>query len=245
MAILVCASHYLIAVRLGQMQSIPLRELFASVAADAAFILAILPVMIASSLTVLAMQSGWARVAILPFLIMLMAPLGMIGFLYAMLDINDPLDLFLSPIPVLLTSAGIVLFGWALAYLLLQLTAKVGMKRLGDIRHRIKSEAVDTQVVLINQGSSRFLSLYRLERTRFIHFRSLRPVRLTSYAILVGVAVGAYFCLKSNEAMIEFPWVLFMLPMLGATIFSMNLNNYELQKKGFIGGSAFLIPAVC
>jgi hypothetical protein len=237
----VCALHYTIAVSMGWMEPLRLDYLIAIAIPLALFAAAALPLVITYGLLITVLYQGWARLAIIPYVILMQVPISLIGLLFA---VNDPTSRWVSPSYIWLYTLGAIVIGWPVTYLLLRIIAGVGMKQLSDVRLRIKpglaqaapanndagisSSDADRHDRKLNQS---FFTLYKFERTRFVYYGSLLPVRLTLYTILAGLAVGSYFAAGYAEAMMELPRVMLMLPVMMANIWTMNINGYEMQKK--------------
>jgi hypothetical protein len=230
----VCMVHYGIAVSLNLMQPIPVKELSATVLTDIVFTAAALPVFIAMGLMIVTLYRGWARWGIIPYIIVLQAPIILTGML---MDLSDAQLSLISPSYVWLYILGVVVAGWPLTYLMLRASAHKGVHNLSDAVMRTKLSFGEKQTAPTSHDKSVALpknsvvSLYLLERTRYVYYESLKPVRLAFYAFLLLLAVGAFISAGDPGALLELSQFLFLFPVLAANIWAMNINSYEMHKK--------------
>lgn len=223
-------SYYGLAISLGMMNPQPVGKII--LLAGASLLLAglMLPVAVVLGLTISMMYSGWARWLLIPYIIIIQSPYVLLG-----MSMEAAALRFLSPSYMLLYTLGIVVIGWPLAYILMRGIAGIGMKNMADVRLRMKSTASyrgveeDTKEVKVRKVGerSRFATLYLLERSRYRYYGSILAVRIIKYSLLIIIAVGAYFSSGYPTDLLEMLQGIFMLPVLTASIYTMNRSSID------------------
>ncbi|MFC5471368.1 hypothetical protein ACFPPD_22015 [Cohnella suwonensis] len=228
---LACLCYYGVAAASGRMNPLPAGQLIAIVGANLVISLSFIPVAVLLGLSICTMYNGWARWGLIPYLIIMQSPYGLFGIL---MEMKSSEFRAISPDYLLLYSLGIVVIGWPIAYVLMRLISGIGMKNMADVRLRIKSTASSRSTGknkddLIRSANklSGFAILYSLERERFRYYGSIKSIRMVKYAILSLIALGGFLSSAYSTALLEMMQILFMLPVLGASVYMMNKGNIE------------------
>lgn len=227
--LLACLIYYGLAVSLGMMNQQPIGKIILLAGASLLLAGSMIPVAVVLGLTLSMMYSGWARWLLIPYIIIIQSPYVLLG-----LSMEAAALRYLSPSYMLLYTLGIVVIGWPLAYILMRGIAGIGMKNMADVRLRMKSTATykgveDTKEVKVRivGERSRFATLYLLERSRYRYYGSILAVRIIKYSLLIIIAAGAYFSSGYQTAVLEMLQVIFMLPVLAASIYTMNRSSID------------------
>lgn len=229
--VLACITDYAIVITTGMMQALPIGEIASIVGTSIVLAVASIPVVVMLGLAVSTMYSGKARWMLIPYIILLQSPYVVFGLLMSLKGADLQV---ISPTNMLLYSLGIVVVGWPLAYVLLKLVASKGMANMADVRLRMKSAAVYGQEekststrAALGRRKKGVAVLYAMERARFQYYGSLKWVRIGGYIVLGLVALGAFLSSGYSTALLEMLQVLFMLPMLAGSIFTLNRSNID------------------
>lgn len=229
--LLACMIYYGLAFALGIMSPLSAEKGLALIGASLLLAGSFIPVAIMLGLTVSTMYSGWARLLLIPYIIIIQSPYALFGFLMEM-EVSQ--FRYLSVSHMLLYTLGIVVIGWPISYVLMRFIAGIGLKNMADVRLRMKStsshrNAGDTKKAAVQlTGKRRGLkALYAMERSRYRYYGSIKAIRIIKYSLLAILAVGAYFSSGYPKDSLEMLQVIFMLPVLAAGIYSMNRSSID------------------
>ncbi|BBI35418.1 hypothetical protein [Cohnella abietis] len=228
---LACLFYYGVALALGQMKLMPIGQLAAMVGANLLLALVSIPVTVLIGMAVCTMYKGWTRWLLIPYLLLTQSSYALFGVIFSMDSSDFKAN---SPSYLLLYSAGIVIIGWPIAFLLMRLISTTGLKNMADIRLVMKSTASSNSLgksssKLTHQKSrsSGFAALYALERERYRYYGSIKLVQIIKYSLLAVVVLGAFLSSEDSKDLIEMLQVLLMLPVLLASILMMNKANID------------------
>jgi hypothetical protein len=229
--LLACMIYYGIATASGMMNPLPAWQLLSLAGSSLLLAGVMIPVAVILGLALSTMYSGWARWLLIPYLLFMGSPYILFGIL---MSLKESEFRFLAAPHLFLYALGFVVIGWPLSYVLMRLIAGIGMRNMADTRLRVKSTASygkvkDTKVVKgrVAGKKSRFATLYAMERSRYRYFAAIPAVRIIMYTLLAIIVVGAYFSSDYITAMLEMLQVLFMLPVLAASIYTMNRSSID------------------
>lgn len=179
------------------------------------------------------MMQGWYRLLILLYLVIWILPMGSLGKLingdmqYARWQHSDMVALY---------AVGFVLLGWVVYHAAINGVAKYGMKALtprepgkvGINLHRQPS--LVRRAVLRRSTATGFRCLIRLERSKHRSIASNRWMRLTRGILVVGLAIGGYFTLGSNEWSDMVRVILIFPSIFSVTLVSLSYLN-DMSKR--------------
>lgn len=228
--LLACMIYYVLALALGMMNPMSAGKGLALIGASLLLAGSFIPVAIILGLTVSTMYSGWARLLLIPYIIIIQSPYVLLAILMEM-EVSQ--FRYLSVSHMLLYTLGIVVIGWPLAYVMMRLIAGIGLRNMADVRLRMKSitshkgEVTNKNKTRIADQRSAIATLYTLERSRFRYYGSIPAVRIIKYSLLAIIAAGAYFSSNYPIAVLEMLQVLFMLPVLVSSIYVMNKSSID------------------
>lgn len=212
-------------------------RLIADALAYGALYAAAVPLFVGAGFALLGMYYGRRRWLLIPFLVFLMLPYGLFGFVS---DGEATLRRWMSAEFAFLYALAALAVAWLVYHGMLRFVARYGMPELS--RHRAGAASFTSkngkegrtgegEAPRYRARGRGFPALYALERSRFRHFASMKAVRIVYGALLALLAIGGFFLSMYRDSMTALLQSLFIvffvvpIPILGT------LNQHEANKR--------------
>ncbi|MEK4509099.1 hypothetical protein EJP82_26480 [Paenibacillus anaericanus] len=254
--LLISTGIYGLKVWMGTIDELSVRTLLSMILVYILFIVVSAPIAVVYGISLCLMYSGWARWVLIPYCIGFLLPFMLFGIIISL----EQSDLWMiSPPYVLPYCVWIVVIGWPLAYGLIRLIARRGIRSFGDIRILSANEGKGNQAVASKDRqkteqrielrtersaehsaehngvyckSRGFAALYQLDRSRFRYYESKLWARILVGVSMILCVVVAFFA--AQEPLIAYGILtnIYMFPVLFAVLLSM--NRALIERKNFV-----------
>lgn len=246
--LLISTGIYGLKVWMGTIDELSARTLLSMILVYILFIVVSAPIAVVYGISLCLMYSGWARWLLIPYCIGFLLPFMLFGIMISL----EQSDLWMiSPPYVLSYCVWIVVIGWPLAYGLIRLIARRGIRSFGDIRILSANEGKRNQAVAskgrhkteqrseprtehngVYCKSRGFAALYQLDRSRFRYYEMKLWARILVGVSMILCAVGAFFAAQKPLVVYGILTNIYMLPVLFAVVLSM--NRALIEHKNFV-----------
>ncbi|WP_150268866.1 hypothetical protein [Paenibacillus tepidiphilus] len=230
------AAVYGLSVMSGRYQPLPAGEFSLMLLAYVVFLVALLPVLVVLGLMIGLMTSRklWMLLFLLPYQLLWMFPIVLVSVIndneIALSVLHSP---YLSTEAALGYTAVLVLIGWPVCRAMLPHIARSALASpAGASRHSVWPEpgrAAPRNKELLQQSSSssRLLTLYRFEKSRFSRWERIRTVRITKFVLPFVIAALFFIAAADLQSVLALQQPLFMFPALLGTFYMLVRSSFE------------------